>query len=542
MPARHGWIALALAAELLGACDLASLGETSGGPAVLTGRAGTRDPEILIVGRPEDAVYLDPARPTDNESVEVLEQIYDPLIRYRPGSMTLEPGLASSWEVSPDGRRWTFHLVHDVRFHDGTPFDADAVVFSLERQRDPRHPFHRDDFLYWENLYRGVQEVEKIDDYTVAITIERSYAPFEANMAMFPVAIVSPTAVARYGDEFPFHPVGTGPFRFVSWERGSRIVLERNPDYWGRAPAFAKLVFQVIRDARQRLVALESSAIDIAYSILPEELQFVALHPNLRLHETAANNVSYLAMNTLKPPFDNVEIRQAVNYAINKEAIVKLVYQGLAVPADGPLPPNQWGYHRVREPYAYDPDRARAMLRAAAAAGRFDSQRTYTLYVPSTPRPYLQDAEGVGHVLQANLDDVGLKVDLIYQPFRLHSQSIAMGEHDLCVMGWVGDNGDPDNFLYVLLDRDNTVPGLARNVAFFRDSDVHYTLVQAQESDDRLDRERLYMKAQELIHQQAPWVPLAHSQVAVAARDDIGGMLLNPTGHVTYKDVRRLPQ
>jgi peptide/nickel transport system substrate-binding protein len=461
---------------------------------------------------------------------------------YEAETKTIRPGLATSWEVSPDGEVWTFHLRPKVRFHDGTPLDADAVVFSLERQRDPFHPFHRKDFAYWANTYQNIIKVEAVDDLTVRITILDAYAPFEANMAMFPVSIVSPTAVEKWGDDFRTHPVGTGPFRFKSWAPGKRIVLARNDDYWGGKPWLQHLVFQVIPDGRHRLIALESGSIDIAYSILPEELQFVELHPHLVLHRTPANNVAYLAMNTTRPPFDDPRVRIAANYAVNKEPIVQLVYQGQAIPAEGPLPPTQWGYHKLQTPYTYQPERARALLAESEADGRFDPNKIHTMYVPSTPRPYLPDPERVGRVLQSNLADVGIRMRLVVQDFPTHLQSVQTGAHDTCLLGWVGDNGDPDNFLYVLLSRDNAVPGLARNVAFFRDAELAGLLEWAQQSEDRSERERYYARAQDLIHEHAPWVPIAHSEVAVAARTDLAGLMLTPSNHVLYKHVRREPR
>jgi len=542
------WTGAALTVALtlsgaLSACDPDSIlgGQDTEITSTLGGRGLQRDPDTLIVGRPTDSIYLDPARPSDNESVEVIEQVYDKLLEYQPGSNTIEPGLATSWKVTDNGRVWTFALRRGVKFHDGTPFNADAVVFSFERQRDPFHPQYRPGkFTYWQNVYRNVEKVEKLDDFHVRITIERSYAPFEANLAMFPVSIVSPTAVRAFGDDFDNHPVGTGPFKFQSWDKGQRIVLERNPDYWGGSPKIARLVFQVIPDPRQRLIALESGAIDIAYAILPEELQFVELHPGLRLYKVPANNVAYLAMNNEHAPFDDVRVRQAVNYAINKEPIVKLVYQGLADPAYGPLPPGQWGYHKPAKTYDYDPAKARELLAQSQADGNFDPDRTYLMYVPGTPRPYLPEPERIGRVLQTNLADVGIKTRVVVQHFRAHLASVQKGEHDLCLHGWVGDNGDPDNFLYTLLDQDNTVKGVARNVAFFRDPYVHGLLVQAQESDSREEREQKYAKALDLIAEAAPWVPLAHSKITVATRADVGGVVVSPQSHVYYRLAYRI--
>jgi len=529
-----------LALAYLTACDLPDM--VLGG--ALAGedehRIGNRDPDTLVIGRPSDAITLDPALPTDNESAEVIFQIYDTLVEWEPGTATVAPGLATSWHVDQEtGTIWTFELAHGVVFHDGTPFDADAVVFSFERQRDPDHPYHRDDFQYWPNSFRNIRRVEKVDDDTVQITIERPYAPFLANMAMFPVSIVSPKAVERWGDGYGEHPVGTGPFVFERWDRGERIVLRRNEHYWRHdRPPLARMVFEVIADPRQRLVALESGAIDLAISILPEELQFVGLHPGLVLHRTAPNNVAYLAMNMDRPALATPEVRQAIAHAINKEPIVRLAFQGMASPADGPLPPEQWGYHKPRATYPYDPAESRRLLAAAQARGAWDPSTVLRLYAPSTPRPYLPSPERVARAIQANLAEVGIRTELVLQPFDKHLDATRNGEHDLCLLGWVGDNGDPDNFLQQL-DRENTQKGSAINVAFYRNDLVHNLLDQAQETDDRLERERLYARIQEEVASDAPWVPLAHSQVALAARDDVTGLILNPTGQVIYRRVRR---
>ena len=508
------------------------------------GQRSGRAMENLIYARAADALLLDPARVTDNESVEVVEEIYDRLIHWQPGTTRVAPGLATRWEVDPTGRVWTFHLRSGVRFHDDTPVDAEAVVFSLERQRDPGHPFHRDDFATWQRQYRNVQKVEAVDAATVRITLDRPYAPFEANMAMFSAGIVSPTAVRRYGDAFAEHPVGSGPFAFERWDKGQRIVLRRNATYWGGAPGFERLIFEVIADPRQRLIALESGAIDMAATIHPEELQYAELHPGLRLHRAPSNNVVYLAMNTSKPPFDDIRVRRAINYAINKPPIVQMAYQGLAVPASGPLPPGQWGYHDPATTYSYDPDKARALLAEAAAAGVLPPAGTpsatpYKLYAPSTPRPYLSDPERVARALVANLGDVGLPVQLVLQPYKEHRAVVQSGGHDLALFGWVGDNGDPDNFLYVLFDKDSTAIGQAGNVAFYRDETVHQALVAAQGAPSRAERERRYADVQDRLAQDAPWVPLAHTQVVFAARRDIDDVRLTPTGHVVFSRVTR---
>jgi len=533
-----GALGLVVAALLLGAgsagCDGDPLGLTQ------RHRDPARDRGTVVVGRPSDAISLDPARPTDNESAEVLDQIYESLVRYRPGTNDVEGALAVAWEVDGSGRIWTFHLRPGVRFHDGTALDAAAVAFTFERQRDPRHPFHTGQFNYWENAFKIIERVEAVDPLTVRFHIAHRYAPFLASMTMFPVSIVSPTAVARWGDAFADHPVGTGPFFVERWERGERIVLGRFRGYWGPPSKVERLVFEVVPDARQRLIALESGAIDVAVAILPEELQFVDLHPGLTLYRPPTNNVTYLAMNCLHPPFDDVRVRRAVNLAINKSPIVRLAYQGLAIPADGPLPPTQWGHLAGPGVSRYAPDDARALLAAAASDGKLALDKTYTLYVPATPRPYLPNPERVARVIQSNLAAVGLRTQVVMQPFEAHNADTEHGRHDLALAGWVGDNGDPDNYLYLLFDQDNTVPGLARNLAFYRDPTVSKLLREAQGIEDRGAREQLYAQVQRKLAADAPWAPLAHSQVAIAVTDALAGVVVNASGHVIYTGLVRV--
>jgi peptide/nickel transport system substrate-binding protein len=491
------------------------------------GRA--REEMTLVVGRPTDAIGLDPAGANETDSAEVVEQIYENLVRYRRGSTTIEPGLAERWDVSADGTRWVFHLRPGVRFHDGTPLDADAVVFSFDRQRDPSHPYHNKSWTYYAASFRNIVSVDKLDPLTVSIEIERAYAPFLANLATTTVSIVSPTAVKKWGDQFAYHPVGTGPFRFVEWSRGDRITLAANHSYWDGAPKIEHLSFVAVRDARQRLSSIEGGAIDVAERLAPEDLQFVALHPELKIERIAGNNVSYLAMNNEKPPFDDPRVRVAVAHAINKLPIVKMVFQGLATPATGALAPSMWGHVDLND-YRYDPDLARRELAEAGWTG----QRRPKLYVVSTPRPYLPSPEQVARIIARNLHDVGMDVELVSNPMAQHVAKTAAGEHDLCILGWNGDNGDPDNFLYSLFDSDNAEKGNASNLAFFRDNQVHGLLHWAQETQDRAQRELYYAQAQHIILDKAPWVPIAHAEIVVARRREVQGLELRPSASLEF--------
>lgn len=527
---------------VLAGCDIGILfgGDEATTRQELGTGGGYRDVDTLVVGRAADALETDPARARDNESAEVIMQIYDRLLHYPPGSNQPQAGLAVSWEVEDGGRSWTFELRRNVVFHDGTRLDADAVVLSFERQLDPAHRFHEDNFFYWQNYFGNVVSIEKLDTYRVRIVIEEEYAPFLANMSIFSMGVISPTALEQHGADITRFPVGTGPFKFVSWNEG-RIALERNESYWGEPARFRRLIFETIPDPRQRLVALESGAIDVALGVLPEEMQFVELHPRLRLHKTGANSVTYLALNCDREPFNDVNVRRAVNYAINKNPIVEVLWQGMADPANSPLPPTSWAHHETVDPYTYSPDKARALLTEAARDGRFDPSRTYRLFVPSTPRQYMPSPIRLGRAIQANLRDVGLSVDLVVQAFEVHGAATERGQHDLCLDGWVGDTGDPDNFLNLLLDSDNAdaKAGSASNVAFFRDPQVHHLLTYAQRTQDRSERARHYKDVQALVHQWAPWVPLAHSMMGIATRSDIANVHVNLSGLIDYRQVTR---
>jgi peptide/nickel transport system substrate-binding protein len=355
---------------------------------------------------------------------------------------------------------------------------------------------------------------------------------------MFPM--VSPAAVRKWKADFKDHPIGTGPFVFESWAKGSRVVVKRFAGYWGPRAGLNQIVFQVVVDARQRLINLESGSVDIAMAILPDEQPFVELHPDLVLHHTPGNDVSYLAFNTRMPPFDDVRVRRAISYAVNKEPIVKLGYQGRAVAADTPLPPTMWGYHTPTIRYSYDPSLAKKLLAAAEADGAFDSGRVYKLYAPSTPRPYLPQPERVARFLQASLEQVGVHTELELLPYPENRAAIQAGKHDMCVFGWVGDTGDPDNFLYVLLHskQANTEKG-AQNVALYADAEVDRLLLDAQATADEQTRASLYATIQDKIASDAPWVPLAHSELVVAGRAELQNVVLSPTGHPVYSLIHR---
>jgi peptide/nickel transport system substrate-binding protein len=500
--------------------------------------APSLDSDRLVVARAADATNLDPARASDIESLEVAEQVFGRLVRFAPGRLEPEPDLATDWSVSPDGTVWTFELRPNVRFHDGTPFDADAVVFSFERQIVTDHTSREPDFV-WARSYHNIKKVTALSPLQVQFQIDRPYAPFLANLAIGPAAIVSPTAVRRWGTKFGRHPSGTGPYRLLEWIPGDRITLERNDDYWDQKAKIRYLVMLLLPQARQRMQALESGAADIIQQVAPDDIPLVRLDPELRLVSAPAALVAYLALNTQKRPLDDPRIRRAIAHAVRRDAIVRYVYQGLATPAVGPLPPKVWGARSDLVSFGYDPERARTLLAEAGFSGAVI--RPLKLYVPSVPRQYVPAPGRVASVVRSCLEEVGLSVEIVTREPTELQRALWAGEHDIALTGWFGANGDPDNFLYNLLDADNTTGAHPSNIAFYSNPWFHDIIGMAQRVTDRTERERLYSQAQAIVANDGPWVPLAHPMVMFATRAGVRGLAVQPSAMALYRGVERAP-
>ncbi|MCP4113562.1 MAG: ABC transporter substrate-binding protein [Desulfobacteraceae bacterium] len=494
-------------------------------------QAEPRKGGTLIWGTNADPISLDPAIPTDGDSAKVVINIFEGLVRYQEGSTEVEPALAVSWKVSGNGKEWIFYLRKGVVFHDGTPFNANAVVFSFSRQIDPKHPFYQKNFGYAAFTFKYVKSVKAVDEHTVRISLSNPFAPFLFNLAMpFASKIVSPTALKKWGNNFEKHPVGTGPLRFSEWIQGDRVVLERNPDYWSNPAYLDKVVLKPIINNTGRLLALKTSAIHGMDIINPKAVRDIRENKHLRMMSIPGLNVGYLAMNTEKPPFNRLKVRQAVNHAINRQNLVKFIYKGLAVPAHTPVPPVMWGYNDKITGYEYNPAKAKQLLKEDGFEHGFET----TLWTMPVARQYMAQPKKIARIIKANLGVLGIKARIVSYDWKTYLAKVRNGEHDMCLIGWVGDNGDPDNFLYVLLDKDNAVKPKGTNQAFFKHDGLHEILIKAQQINERQERIRLYHKAQEIIHEQAPWVPLAHARQIVAHRKNVHGIIQRPTGGILF--------
>jgi len=536
----------------LSACS--SGGSQSGGGSQGQGQTGTQtDPpqggtqtqpqpqtpaaqeKVLVWGRGGDSVSLDPIQVTDGESLKVTHQIYEGLLDYAPGNTEVVPVLATEWEASADGLEWTFRLRQGVKFHDGTPFNAEAVKINFDRWRDTSDPLHvGGDFPYYGYMFGGydadsvIQDVQVVDEYTVKFVLKQVQASFLQDIAMVPFAIASPKALQENAEGLNTNPVGTGPFKFVSWTKGDRIVLEANPDYWGGKPDIDRLIYRSIPDNNARLVALQAGELDVMDGVEPAFLPTIQATGQFDIIERPPMNVGYLAFNTQVAPFDNVLIRRAISHAINKDELNTAFYGGMGIPAVSPLPPSVWGHNPDVPKYEYNPDRAKELL-AQAGYGPDNPLRTQLWAMP-VPRPYMPQPEQIGVAIQNYLREVGIEAEIVTYEWGTYLEKTGMGEHTMALLGWTGDNGDPDNFLYVLLDKDNAVTPDAGNIAFYVNDQVHDLLIGARTTTDQAERTRLYEQVQALIMEDAPWVPLMHTRVPIAVRKGISGYVPNPTG------------
>jgi ABC-type transport system substrate-binding protein len=514
--------------------------------------------QTLIFGSAGDAVRLDPADVTDGESIQRMDNIFEGLVEYEPGSTKIKPALATSWEISDDGKEIVFDLRKGVKFHDGTDFNADAVVFSFARQYDPEHPYHQyGEWAYWGYMFGDVQEVVKLGEYKVKIVMEKVNASIMTSLAMFTCAIVSPTNAEKHKEDAFKNPVGTGPFKFVEWVKDDHITLERNENYWREPAELDRLIFRVIPDPSARLLALEVGEVHGIEYPNPADFDRIENNDELVLKSKPGMTIGYMAMNTgygyvdankngRKDPNENLEktpgylepltkkkVRQAVNHAIDKESIAKNIYLDTAVPAVNGMPPFMLGHHDGIEDYAYNPQKAKQLLAEAGYPDGFE----VTLHVMPVSRPYMFDPPKIGEAIQSYLGAVGIKVDFYQVDWGTYLQETESGKHQMCLLGWTGDNGDPDNFMNVLYGLNTASIGSAGNYAFYTNEENQEYLNKALQTYDRNKRAEYYRRSQELIHEDAGWVYLAHSTQNLAFHKNVKGYLLHPTSRKFFYPV-----
>lgn len=518
---------------------------------LLLGWAAPAPARTFVVGSPAEPVQLDPAVVTDSASLGVTHQLYDTLVRLRAGTTEIEPGLAERWEVSPDGRVWTFHLRRGVRFHDGAPLDAAAVVWNVERWWRAAHPQHANQiragqtFEYWESQFGGfddasvVSRVEAIGPHALRITLRQPQAPLLANLAIPGFGIASPRAVERWGTEFGKHPVGTGPFRFVEWRPHEEVVLEANPDSWGARPKARRVVVRTIKNNSQRLAALKAGEIHAMEGLNPDDVGVVRRDPSLSLLLRPPNTTGYVAFNYQVREFQDKRVRRAFAHAIDKRALVDALYGGTGLVATQFQPPSLWGYNPALQDYGYSPAKARELLREAGFPTGLreitwpdGTREPLVLWYMPVSRPYFPNPREIAEAIAADLAKSGITGRLQTLDWAVYLDRVKHGRLPLFMLGWIGDNGDPDNCLcYVFC-----TPG-APGQGFYANRPLTDLLLRAQTLTSRAERARLYRRAEQILHDDVARLFIAHNRTPLALSTRVVGYVPSPTGTEAFDTV-----
>jgi peptide/nickel transport system substrate-binding protein len=504
-------------------------------PASPTVAEGPKTGGTLVVGMVSEAMSLDPGVGIDMGSATLMASIYEGLVRFKDGTLDVEPALATSWEVSDDALEYTFHLRQDVLFHDGTPFNAEAVKFHFERTLDENHPYYFTGPFPEQTFFFGaLDHVEVVDDYTVKMVLAEPYGPFLGNLTAMTGGIASPTAIKEWEAEFGRHPVGTGPFKFVSWEPTQRIVLERNDDYWGGAPYLDGVVFRPITEAQVRYTELAAGAVDLIMDLPPDNIGDVESSPELQLLQQDTPHVWWLTLNTHLAPLDDVRVRQAVNYAVNKVAIVHDVLAGTGRVATQPIPPAlSWAYSDEVQGYPYDPDKAMDLLKEAG----YDPGVELVFWVPESGSG-MQSPKAMAEAISADLAAVGITTRMEVMEWGTYVDEYYNGLGDrahMAEMSWNLMNGDPDLVMNMCFPSQFCPPN-GWNAGCYQNEEVDDLVSLAAQSADREERARLYDQATRIIVEEAPWLFVDNMLQTAAATADLNGFILQPFFHLRFNN------
>ena len=485
---------------------------------------------------------------TTGTSFDVSEQIYDNLVGFERGGTSVVPSLAEKWSISKDGLEYTFNLRKGVKwqsnknFKPSRDFNADDVLFMIERQWKESHPFFKvtsPNHSYFGDMGmpKLLKSVDRVDDYTVKIVLSRPEAPFLSDLAMQWAGVQSKEyadAMLKAGtpEKIDQEPVGTGPFSLVQYQKDAIIRFKANPDYWAGKAAIDDLIFSITPDSAVRWAKLQKGECHVMPYPNPADLDAMRKDSNVQVLEQAGLNVGYLAYNTTKKPFDDVRVRKAINMAMDKNAIVAAVYMSTGVPAINPIPPSMWAYNKSIKDDAFNPAEAKKLL---AAAG-YPSGFTTDLWAMPVQRPYNPNAKRIAELMQADLAKIGVTAEIKSFEWGEYRKRMQAGEHQMGMLGWTGDNGDPDNFLDTLLGCDSAKTN-GSNVAKFCYQPYEDLVSKAKLVTNVAERTKLYEQAQVIFKEQAPWFTIAHAVQLKPVRKEVVGFKLSPFGRHTFYGV-----
>jgi peptide/nickel transport system substrate-binding protein len=545
---RLGW--LLMFGLLLAACVAAPAPQATQSTAAsnsagsAAGTTGSDVSKYLVYGYSGEPASLDSA---NSNGIVITAQIEESLVNFKPGALDLVPGLAEKWSANGDSTEWTFTLRSGVKFHDGTDFNADAVVFNLQRFSDPNFEFgfrkEGNTFSIFPYIFGGFlgdpntlwKGVAKVDEQTVKVSLTRPTPLFPNLIAAAYFGISSPDAIKKAGIKYGTPEggaVGTGPFQFVEWKAGQNLTLARFDGYWGEKAKLPGVVVRFIADAPERLAEVQAGSIDLTTDLAPEARETIKNDPKLALTPLEPFNIAFLSLNLNNKPFDNPKVRQAIAYAIDKKAILDSFYGSVGTVATDFLPDSLgWARPTNLEAYAYDPAKAKALLKEAGYPDGFSTVvLTDTTEIPlelwyiPVSRPYFPTPKPIAEAIATYLADVGIKVELKTEDWGAYLKSWNAGaKNGIVQLGWTGDYGDPNNFLYTQFG-----PSSATQSGY-KNEQVWKLLEQAGSAKTLEESTKLFQEAGALINQDLARIPILHAPPVYAQKKELTGWLPNPT-------------
>lgn len=482
----------------------------------------------LVIDLGSEPENLDPHQGLAATTSMLTAQIFESLVRFTPGTVDIEPCLAESWQSSDDGLAWTFTLRQGVTFHDGSEFNADAVLFAYDRQFNPDNEFFA--MGQWSGVsnFDFLTGVTVVDPYTVTFNLSTPFNKFLYRMASFD--IVSPTAVAQYRENFVDNPVGTGPYAFDRWDKGEQVVLKRNESYWSYTPSLDQVAFKAIAEAGSRAAALLSGEVQLAAEISPETSEQLSTNDAFTVATGPTGALWFLAMNVEFPTFANPLVRQAINHAIDKETIVSAILNDTAAIAYGPLSSAYADYNpAVESYYPYDPEKAKALL---AEAGYDGSEAVFRTSIGGSG---MLSPEEMATFIQDNLREVGFNAKIEVIEFVSWMDAIRAPQNELTVMSWNLPPIEPDIMFNGILSKASLPPGF--NTSYWVNDEFEELLQVGRSSLDEAAVHDAYLRMQEIVMEDAPIVPVCHRSQVYGLSKRVQNFVPQPSMAFLLQDV-----
>ena len=500
--------------HVLAALSAAVLSVTLLNPAALASGLSRKAQDNLFYGVASEPIGLDPALVDDNDSSNVNSNIYETLLKYKNDSIDLEPGLAQSWTISDDGLTYTFKLRKGVKFHDGTDFNARAVKYNFDRQMPGRRTAN---MPYAPVMFGDVKSITAVDDYTLEIVLNRRSTPFLRNMALcISAPIISPAALEKYGNNVSEHPVGTGPYKFVAWDRGQQLILTANENYWGAKPHVRNVIYKIIKDPSARVVALNNGEVDIINGIDAHVIEQIKKSGS-QIYKGEGINTSYIAFNN-RDGFVTADktVRLAIAQAINVPEMINTLYQDYASPAHSYIPPGLAGYDPAVKAPEFNPEAAAKALKEKGIT----RLRAITSSSARATNPL--GGQVLAEAVQAYLKKAGVELTIDVYDWAGFKSRLLTESWDLAFVGWMG-NGDPDQFIKNLASKQPVA-----NNGLWHNKEFEKIVQNATWVPDGPERSMLYSRADAILMEDVGILPLFHSSILLASRPGIGGTLINP--------------